>query len=90
MSVLSAAPAINVRPVIGGIELAVRYIARASERYQLRSKLYHVAMDLLAGKEFPAPDGTPGATVEPGRSGAAAATAKITAPELPEPTPAKT
>jgi small-conductance mechanosensitive channel len=90
MSVLSAAPAINVRPVIGGIELAVRYITRASERYQLRSKLYHVAMDLLAGKEFPAPDGTPGATVEPGASGAAAAAVKITAPELPEPTPTKT
>jgi small-conductance mechanosensitive channel len=57
MSALSAAPAINVRPVIGGIELAVRYITRANERYQIRSKLYHVAMDLLAAKELPA-DGT--------------------------------
>jgi small-conductance mechanosensitive channel len=51
MSVLSAAPAINVRPVIGGIELGVRYITRASERYQLRSKLYEVAVNLLASKE---------------------------------------
>jgi hypothetical protein len=84
MSVLSAAPAINVRPVIGGIEMAVRYITRASERYQLRAKLYHVAMDLLAVKDFP----PPGATVDPGASGAAAV--KITAPELPEPTPTKT
>ena len=65
MSVLSAAPAINVRPVIGGIELAVRYITRASERYQLRAKLYHVAMDLLAGKEFPVAIGTPGAAANP-------------------------
>ncbi len=56
MSALSAAPAINVRPVIGGIELAVRYITRANERYQLRAKLYHVAMDLLAAKGSPAPD----------------------------------
>jgi small-conductance mechanosensitive channel len=50
MSALSAAPAINVRPVLGGIEMAVRYITRANERYQLRAKLYHVAMDLLATK----------------------------------------
>ena len=55
MSALSAAPAVNVRPVIGGIELAVRYITRASERYQLRAKLYHVAMDLMAQKTLPSP-----------------------------------
>jgi hypothetical protein len=51
MSALSAAPAINVRPVIGGVELGVRYITRANERYQLRGKLYGVAMDLLAAKD---------------------------------------
>jgi small-conductance mechanosensitive channel len=84
MSALSAAPAINVRPVIGGIELAVRYITRASERYQLRAKLYHVAMDLLARKEFPVPDGTPGASVAGINTGV-----KITAPALPEPTSTK-
>jgi hypothetical protein len=33
MSTLSATPAVNVKPVIGGIEIAVRYITRASERY---------------------------------------------------------
>jgi len=40
MSALSATPAINVKPVIGGVEIAVRYITRANERYQLRAKLY--------------------------------------------------
>ena len=54
MSALSAAPAINVRPVIGGIEIAVRYITRANERYQLRAKLYQAAVDLLGGKSVPA------------------------------------
>jgi hypothetical protein len=34
------APALNVKPVIGGVELAVRYITRANERYQLRAKLH--------------------------------------------------
>src|SRR5438309_4562778 len=44
---LSAAPAINVKPVIGGIEIAVRYVTRANERYQLRAKLNQAAVDLL-------------------------------------------
>jgi small-conductance mechanosensitive channel len=51
MSALSAAPAINVKPVIGGVELSVRYITRANERYQLRAALYQLAVDMLAGKE---------------------------------------
>jgi small-conductance mechanosensitive channel len=53
MSALSAAPAINVKPVAGGIELAVRYITRANERYQLRAKLYQAAVDLLGPKAVP-------------------------------------
>jgi small-conductance mechanosensitive channel len=53
MSALSAAPAINVKPVIGGVEIAVRYITRASERYQLRSKLYQAAMNLISKKDEP-------------------------------------
>ncbi len=55
MTALSAAPAINVKPVIGGIEIAVRYITRANERYQLRAKLYQAAVDLLGGKNVPTP-----------------------------------
>jgi small-conductance mechanosensitive channel len=47
---LSMAPAINVKPVIGGVELAVRYVTRANERYQLRAKLYQTAVDLLGAK----------------------------------------
>jgi small-conductance mechanosensitive channel len=53
MKALSAAPAINVKPVIGGIEVAVRYITRANERYQLRAKLNQAAVDLLGGKGLP-------------------------------------
>jgi len=54
MSALSAAPAINVKPVVGGIEIAVRYITRANERYQLRAELYQAAVELLGGKTPPA------------------------------------
>ena len=64
MSSLSAAPAINVKPVIGGVEIAVRYVTRANEPYQLRAKLYQAAVDLLGGKNVrlppaPAPAPTP-------------------------------
>jgi len=55
MSALSAAPAINVKPVIGGVEIAVRYITRANERYQLRAKLYQAAVDLLGPKAVSPP-----------------------------------
>jgi small-conductance mechanosensitive channel len=50
MSALSAAPAINVKPVIGGTEIAVRYITNAHERYQLRAKLNQIMVDLLGPK----------------------------------------
>jgi small-conductance mechanosensitive channel len=53
LSSLTAAPAINIKPVIGGIEIAVRYITRANERYQLRAKLYEAAVGLL-GQKTPA------------------------------------
>src|SRR5262249_24083681 len=50
MSAFSVAPAISVKPVLGGIEVGVRYITRASERYQLRAKLYQMMVELLGGK----------------------------------------
>ena len=64
MVALSAAPAINVKPVAGGIEIAVRYITRANERYQLRAKLYQAAVDLLGGKNVPLPS-PPAPTLTP-------------------------
>jgi hypothetical protein len=44
---MTAAPAINVKPVVGGVEISVRYITSASERHLLRAKLYQQAVDLL-------------------------------------------
>jgi len=52
----SGAPAINIRPVIGGIEISVRYVTRANERYQLRAKLYEAAVGLLGQKARPLPE----------------------------------
>jgi len=43
-------PGVNVKPVVGGVEIAVRYITRANERFLLRAKLYQGAVDLLGEK----------------------------------------
>ena len=45
--VFSGTPGINVKPVVGGVEIAIRYITRANERFLVRAKLYQVAVDLL-------------------------------------------
>src|SRR5579871_510678 len=52
MSSLSAEPAINVRPAIGGTEIAVRYITNAHDRGQMRAKLNQVLVDLLGAREL--------------------------------------
>ena len=44
---LSVKPGIAVRPAVGGVEIAVRYVARASDRYLLRERLYQAAVKLL-------------------------------------------
>jgi len=54
MSSFSVAPAISIKPVIGGVELAVRYITKANERYQLRAKLYQAAVKMLGSKSVSA------------------------------------
>jgi hypothetical protein len=50
----SGAPGIDVKPVVGGVELSVRYVTRAHERFALRATLYQAAVDLL-GEPAPAP-----------------------------------
>ncbi len=48
---ISAVPGVAVRPAAGGVagvEIAVRYVTRASERYALRARLYQMVVGLLA------------------------------------------
>jgi small-conductance mechanosensitive channel len=47
MNSVSAAPAINLRPTSSGVEVHVRYITRAQERYSTRTKLYQEIVALL-------------------------------------------
>ena len=48
--VFSGTPGVNVKPVVGGVEISVRYITRANERFLQRAKLYQGAVDLLGKK----------------------------------------
>ena len=54
MSSFSVAPAISIKPVAGGVEMAVRYITKANERYQLRAQLYQAAVEMLGRKNVSA------------------------------------
>ena len=51
---IAAAPALSIKPIVGGIELTVRYLTHMRERAERRSSLYHVAIGLL-GDPAPQP-----------------------------------
>ena len=60
---VSAAPAINLRPTSLGVEVHVRYITRAQERYATRTMLYQEIVALLHQKQSePATSGSPAQT----------------------------
>jgi small-conductance mechanosensitive channel len=49
---VSLAPAINLRPTGSGVEVHIRYITRAHERFATRTKLYTQLVDLLRKKQL--------------------------------------
>ena len=60
LSRFNAAPKVSMRPSGSGIEILVRYVTRASERFGVRNRLYQRVIDLLhkdmnAKPEAPAP-----------------------------------
>jgi small-conductance mechanosensitive channel len=44
---VSATTAVNLRPTASGVEVHVRYITRANERYATRARLYQALVELL-------------------------------------------
>jgi small-conductance mechanosensitive channel len=59
----SAAPSISVRPASLGVEIVVRYITRAQERYEVRSHLYQTVVEILHQKKgLPTEAATPAAS----------------------------
>jgi small-conductance mechanosensitive channel len=47
LSQFSATPAVNLRPSGSGLEIVVRYVTRASERFEVRNRIYQHVIDLL-------------------------------------------
>jgi small-conductance mechanosensitive channel len=43
----TATPAVNLRPSGAGFDILVRYVTRASERFEMRNRLYQRVIDLL-------------------------------------------
>ena len=50
---LSAAPAIHLRPTAAGVEIQVRYITSAHERFSKRARLYEKIVALMHGEAKP-------------------------------------
>ena len=53
----SATPSVDMRPAAAGIDILVRYVTRAGERFEMRNKLYHTVIELLNDPEAAAPAG---------------------------------
>jgi small-conductance mechanosensitive channel len=51
VSSVSAAPTVNLRPTAAGVEVHVRYIARAQERSAIRTRLNQALVELLHHRE---------------------------------------
>jgi small-conductance mechanosensitive channel len=47
-------PAVNLRPTGSGVDLEVRYVTRASERFEMRNRLYRRVFSLLHESPQPA------------------------------------
>jgi small-conductance mechanosensitive channel len=47
----SATPSVDLRPAASGIDILVRYVTRAGERFEMRNKLYGTVLELLRNPE---------------------------------------
>jgi len=47
LSQFSASPSVNLRPAASGVDLVVRYVTSASDRYDMRNRLYKRVVDIL-------------------------------------------
>jgi small-conductance mechanosensitive channel len=62
LAAITAGPSIHLRPVGGGVEVVARYITHVAEREELRTRLYHTAVEMLGGITTPSVSTKPVAT----------------------------
>lgn len=46
-----ATPTVSQRPAASGVDVVVRYVTRASDRYEVRNKVYQAVIDLMHPQE---------------------------------------
>ena len=51
LSQFSATPSVDLRPAASGVDVLVRYVTRAGDRFEMRNKLYSAVMGLLHAPE---------------------------------------
>lgn len=51
MSHFSATPTVDLRPAASGVDVLVRFVTRASERFEMRRKLYEELLGMMEGTE---------------------------------------
>jgi small-conductance mechanosensitive channel len=47
LSQFKATPSVDMRPAASGVDIVVRYVTRAAERFDMRNRLYQSVIDLL-------------------------------------------
>jgi hypothetical protein len=47
LSQFKATPAVDMRPAASGVDIVVRYVTRAADRFDTRNRLYQSVIDLL-------------------------------------------
>lgn len=50
----SAKPTVDLRPAVSGVDVIVRFVTRASDRFGMRNKIYEAMLGLMEGTERPA------------------------------------
>jgi small-conductance mechanosensitive channel len=56
LSQFKATPSVDMRPAASGIDIVVRYVIRAGDRFDMRNRLYQSVIDLMHKRE---PDAVP-------------------------------
>jgi small-conductance mechanosensitive channel len=51
LSQFNAIPTVDMRPASSGVDVIIRYVTRASERYEVANRLNQTLLNLLAGQE---------------------------------------
>jgi small-conductance mechanosensitive channel len=65
LSQFTAAPSVDLRPGASGIDIIVRYVTRAGDRFEMRNRIYQAMIDILHLQ----PETIPATLPEPAKQG---------------------